>query len=369
MNNIATVDLFPMETSLSSRSKKLPPPPLCLPATTTITDEDKLSNSSQQRERKKSANNCCLPSSSDDCPHKSVTYILPVSRRTEILKTLVSSSSTLLAPPLSEAKSRKSSNATYANQINLLKQRQPISKSTVDDAEWIDFMRLIIHKPLEDDLKSLLDKYKTAYFDQVNAPNASDDTIRSSLCTIVTEALTTYSSSSIQSASSSTSTTTDDLTTNVSSPISTTATTTSLNNGSAKRKRKSIGPTSSLSLPIPINSQTKFVISHIIPGKYDNCNGNKTNNQQHKQFQKKYSHLFKYIPDKDEHTYLLREDHLKSTFFSSSGSPINQNICLMLYDEVYNNMDDYDLELSGISMDDSFTLPESLLVHINSIYQ
>lgn len=48
--------------------------------------------------------------------------------------------------------------------------------------------------------------------------------------------------------------------------------------------------------PISINSQTKFVISHIVPGKYDNHNSsNKMTNQQQqqKQFQKKYSHLFK----------------------------------------------------------------------------
>ncbi len=44
-----------------------------------------------------------------------------------------------------------------------------------------------------------------------------------------------------------------------------------------------------------INNQTQFVISYIIPGKSDTINnGNKTTNQeqQQKQFQKKYSHLF-----------------------------------------------------------------------------
>ena len=30
----------------------------------------------------------------------------------------------------------------------------------VTDAEWIDFMRLIVHKPLEYEIKLLLDKYK-----------------------------------------------------------------------------------------------------------------------------------------------------------------------------------------------------------------
>jgi hypothetical protein len=31
---------------------------------------------------------------------------------------------------------------------------------TIADAEWIDFMRLIVHKPLECEIKLLLDKYK-----------------------------------------------------------------------------------------------------------------------------------------------------------------------------------------------------------------
>ncbi|CAF1086823.1 unnamed protein product [Adineta ricciae] len=175
-------------TNFLARSKKLLPPPLCLPATSTMTEEEKLLNSTQQRERKKSSNNCCLSStSSDDCPHQPVTYVLPVSRRPEILKTLITSSSTLLAPPPSETKHKKSYNAAYANQISLLKQRQPTTKPTINDSEWIDLVRLIIHRPLEDELKSLLDRYKTTYFDQVNAPNVSDDTIRSSLCAIVTE--------------------------------------------------------------------------------------------------------------------------------------------------------------------------------------
>jgi hypothetical protein len=40
------------------------------------------------------------------------------------------------------------------------RQRQPSSKGAVTDGEWIDFMRLIVHKPLEEELKLLLDKYK-----------------------------------------------------------------------------------------------------------------------------------------------------------------------------------------------------------------
>jgi hypothetical protein len=63
----------------------------------------------------------------------------------------------------------------------------------------------------------------------------------------------------------------------------------------SRRKRKHTNISLSIPAPVTINSQTKFVISHIIPGKYDNNNnGNTTiNQQQQKQFQKKYSHLFK----------------------------------------------------------------------------
>ncbi|CAF0764716.1 unnamed protein product [Adineta steineri] len=364
INNIITIELLQMETNSSSanllsRSKKLPPPPLCLPATNTMTDEEKILNSNQQRERKKSSNNCCLSSSSEDCPHKSITYILPFSQRPQILETLIGSSSVLLAPPPSETKHKKAYTAAYANQINLLKQRQSTSKGTVTDAEWLDFMRLVVHKPLENELKLLLDKYKMTYFDRVNAPNTTDDTIRSSLCSIVTETLATYSSSLILPSE-----TTDELTTNACSPIPTITIT---NSGSIKRKRKNTGTTVFISAPLPINSQTKFVISHIIPGKYDNNNnGNKIINQQ-KQFQKKYSHLFKYTPSKDELANLLREGHVKNSLVSRSLN--NNSICFMLLDEVVNNMDDYDLELSGISIDDSFLLPETLLTNIISTLQ
>jgi len=115
------------------------------------------------------------------------------------------------------------------------------------------------------------------------------------------------------------------------------------------------------------------VISHIIPGKYDHIsNSNKmTYQQRQKQFQKKYSHLFKYIPDKDEQAYLVREGHLKNLFTSSYRSSHNQtnNICLMLYNEVLAYMDEYDLESSGISIDNSFTLSEPILAHIHSTIQ
>lgn len=65
----------------------------------------------------------------------------------------------------------------------------------------------------------------------------------------------------------------------------------------------------------------------------------------------------------------------------SSNNQTN-NICLMLYNEVLTYMDEYDLELryyfvfhifylliylfSGISIDDSFTLPDLILAHIHS---
>jgi hypothetical protein len=361
---VATIE---METNSPTtncllRSKKLPPPPLCLPATNTTTDEENISNSNRQRERKRSANNCCLSSSTDDCSHQSISYILPASQRPQILETLIASSSVLLAPSSLETKHKKSSTAASVNQINLLKQRRSSSKVTITDAEWIEFMRLILYKPLERELKLLLDKYKMTYFDRINVPNTADDTVRSSLCTMVAEALAAYSSSSI-----SPSTTTDDLATNISSPISTTTTT---NNGSEKRKRKSHSTSLSISTSMTINNQTKFVVSYIIPGKYDTTNnGNKPTNQpQQKQFQKKYSHLFRYIPDKDVQEYLIREDHLKSNSISSR-SPNNNSICLMLYDEVIIHMDEYDLDLSGITLDDSFTLPESILTQINSSIQ
>ena len=47
--------------------------------------------------------------------------------------------------------------------------------------------------------------------------------------------------------------------------------------------------------PVNLDNQTKFVISRIVPCRYsDNLNGNKAANQQDsKQFQKKYQHLFR----------------------------------------------------------------------------
>ncbi|CAF3841294.1 unnamed protein product [Rotaria sordida] len=381
-------------SNLLARSKKLPPPPLCLPATNTTIDEEKIINSNQKREQRKSTTNCCLLSSSEDCPHKSIPFTLPASQRPQILDTLMASSSTLLVPPPSETKNKKSYNAAYTNQINLLKQRQSASKVTITDAEWIDFMRLILHKPLERELKLLLDNYKMTYFDRINAPNTADETIRSSLCSMVSEALATYSASSILPTR-----TTDDLTTNISSLPSTTIT----NNGNAKRKRKNTSNSLSISAPVAINSQTKFVISHIIPGKYDshynaisarhlatgilppqkklfvNRNTRLHNLEERfkqqtltlKEYLEKFMRLieikkihFSYIPEKDEQEYLIREGHLKNISVSSSRSSNNNNICLMLYDEVVSYMDEYDLELSGISIDDSFALPESILAHI-----
>lgn len=45
--------------------------------------------------------------------------------------------------------------------IPFRQQRQPTSKPMINDGEWIDLVRWIIHRPLEDELKSLLDRYKT----------------------------------------------------------------------------------------------------------------------------------------------------------------------------------------------------------------
>ncbi|CAF5122170.1 unnamed protein product [Rotaria magnacalcarata] len=159
---MTSIDLLQIETSSSStnssaRSKKLPPPPLCLPASK---EEENTLNSNQKREQKKSTNHCCLSSSVEDCPHKSIPYILPASQRPQILDTLMVSSSVLLVPPPSESKHKKIHNIAYTNRLNLLKQRQSSSKVTIDDTEWIDCIRLIVHKPLERELKSLLDNYK-----------------------------------------------------------------------------------------------------------------------------------------------------------------------------------------------------------------
>ncbi|CAF4381592.1 unnamed protein product, partial [Adineta steineri] len=68
-----------------------------------------------------------------------------------------------------------------------MKQCQAIKPSTVVDDEWIDLIRLIICKPLENEIKMLLDKYKMNYFDRVNAPNTTDATIRTCLCDIVSQ--------------------------------------------------------------------------------------------------------------------------------------------------------------------------------------
>lgn len=51
-----------------------------------------------------------------------------------------------------------------------------------------------------------------------------------------------------------------------------------------------------------------------------------------------------YVPNKDLHGYLIREDYIKSNS-TSPRSPNNNNVCLMLYDEVAAHMEDYDLEL------------------------
>lgn len=331
-----------METNCLSRSKKLPPPPLCLPATNPIVDEEKSSKSQLQRERKRSTNTCCLSSTTDECSHQTIPYILPTSQRTQILETLLANSSVLLTAPPTDGKYRRSSNGT-STYLTLLKDRE-LAKHSITDSDWMDFMRLAVHKSFEDDLKFLLDKYKTTYFDRVNSPNTTDDTIRSSLCHMVTEALSTYTSTP---------------TTNSSSPISLTN---NITNGSSKRKRKTPSNSLSLSAPMPITSETKFVISYLIPGKYENNSNETKTTIQQKQFQKKFSHLFKYIPENDDvYEYLKNNAQL----FNNN----NNNICLMLYDEVITHMDEYDLQISGISADDCFTLPNSIVVQIDGFSQ
>ncbi|CAF0863101.1 unnamed protein product [Adineta steineri] len=322
-------------TNSTTRPRKLLPPPLCLPAETITTHEQTYD------EQKKPTNVCfcCSSSSSNECSHELIPYILPIKQRPQILETLINSSSRLLIPPLSETKIKKSQNS------NRMKQCQAIKPSSVVDDEWIDLIRLIICKPLENEIKTLLDKYKMNYFDRVNAPNTTDATIRTCLCDIVSQTLATYSTSS---STSSITTTTDNAIPISSSDITTTS--------NIKRKRESADIDISESSSDIINHDTKFVISYIIPGK---CN-----KYQHeiKQFQKKYSHLFKYVPDENEQSYLIRKGYLEN-------NSDNNNICLMLYDEILTYMNEYDLELSGISIDNSFTLSESILKHIQSCTQ
>lgn len=196
MSSKATADFISTEanfspTSSSSRSKKLPPPPLCLPATTASTEDEKTAAAAQRRERKKSANQCCLPTSSDECPHPSAPYVrqhaVPAPAKSSLV--LDSAGQPTAANP--QDTDRLVVVAAHApavgKQIQTIVQRrlhepiefaqvrfrvdgrchacssrqlQPSAKATVNDNEWIDLMRFIVHKPLEDELKSLLDKYK-----------------------------------------------------------------------------------------------------------------------------------------------------------------------------------------------------------------
>lgn len=262
----------------------------------------------------------------------------------------MASSSTLLAPPGFDTKNRKSN---AVNQANLSRDRRAVSKTTVTDAEWMDFIRLVVHKPLENELKLLLDKYKTTYFDRVNAPNASDDIIRSSLCAIASEALTEYSSTPL----SATTVTKD------SSPVDSTG---AVHSAGLKRKRKKMNYDESVLGPVNLNTQTKFVISRIVPCRYsENLNGgNKVANQQEsKQFQTKYQYLFRHKLDDTDQADLVRKGHLKDIAASSQLS-YDDNLCLMLYDQVTHHMDDQDLKYSEISMNNSFTVSESMLARM-----
>ncbi len=57
----------------------------------------------------------------------------------------------------------------------------------------------------------------------------------------------------------------------------------------------------------------------------------------------RYIFIFQYIPDKGVQEYLQREDIYNTS--RSSNNNNNNNICLMLYDEIIDTMDEYDLEL------------------------
>ncbi|CAF1157856.1 unnamed protein product [Adineta ricciae] len=123
----------------------------------------------------------------------------------------------------------------------------------------------------------------------------------------------------------------------------------------SKRKHDDIDGTRCEFCSISVNDQTKFVISYIIPGKCANI----ANSDQEisKQFQTKFSHLFTYIPDEYIQSYLIDNTHVK---------PQKSKICLMLYDDIVTFMNESDLQLSGISLDQAFTLPNSILQHIHS---
>jgi hypothetical protein len=175
MSNKNLIKSNSSSTNLKIRSKKLPPPPLCLPASNTTTDEE------QQYEQKISTNTCCP--SSKECSHEYTPYVsrkenflfvskllfsqvLSISQRPQILKSLINSSSTLLVPPIIETKQRKSQTLKYFiiedfSFYNISsRQHQALQPGTVTDSEWLDFIRLIISQPLENDIKMLLDKYK-----------------------------------------------------------------------------------------------------------------------------------------------------------------------------------------------------------------
>ena len=80
---------------------------------------------------------------------------------------------------------------------------------------------------------------------------------------------------------------------------------------SFRRKRKSSSISLSLSASGTINNQTKFVISYIIPGGHDMTNNisRTVNQQQHKQFQKKYNHLFRVSTIDDMHKHFIYLSH------------------------------------------------------------
>ncbi|CAF1337220.1 unnamed protein product [Adineta ricciae] len=155
-----------IKSTSSVRSRKFPPP-LNLPS---------IPNEHNTSEQNSSINDYSC--SSFPCSHQSISYTLPTCQRPQIFQRLQDSSSSLLVTP-----SRRSQSLKISNQ---LKQRQT---GNVPDQQWIDCICLIISKSLKNEIEALLDKYKTNYFDRINASDTSDEIIRTSLCEMVAQLL------------------------------------------------------------------------------------------------------------------------------------------------------------------------------------
>ncbi len=49
------------------------------------------------------------------------------------------------------------------NKRLIFRQHQASRQRTITDTEWIDFIRFIVHKSFENELRMLLDKYKMVH--------------------------------------------------------------------------------------------------------------------------------------------------------------------------------------------------------------